>query len=58
MSKPTWRNTFGCSATSAFFVLILANESIDAMSELPDEKEKKMTLRHFAFATFLEGRLK
>src|ERR1035438_6021787 len=21
MSKPTWSNTFGCSATSAFFVL-------------------------------------
>ena len=22
-SKPTWWNTFGCSATSAFFILLL-----------------------------------
>ena len=25
-SKPTWSNTFGCSATSAFFVVLLLHE--------------------------------
>ena len=26
-SKPTWPNTFGCSATSAFFVLVVVQAS-------------------------------